>query len=202
LDNIPNDPKKKEQNPVNDSAQKISLRKIYTLLLFRIDLKIIQEKEKDFFWKRPSCCPGCGSKRLWGHGFVLRYFFGSVFGIWMKRWRCPDCRAVHTARPVRYTPGVQYPRDLQIKSLMAKLSGNPFLKHIPRQVQQHWRKIFFRILHKTGNWTDPVSFLHSQLQSRQLWLIKRTIHCETWTSGAAPYLTLALTTKERPFKLE
>jgi hypothetical protein len=173
-----------------------------TLLLFRIDLKILKEKEKKFQWTKPSDCPVCGSNRLWGHGFVLRYFAGYVYGIWMKRWRCPECGAVHTARPVRYTPGVQYPQDLQIRSLMAKLSENPFPKQVPRQVQQHWRKIFFRELHKTGNWTDPVPFLHSQLQSGQFHLTKRTIHCETWLSAEAPYLTLALTTRMRPFKLE
>jgi hypothetical protein len=165
-------------------------------------LKIIQEKEKNFFWKSPSCCPGCGSKRLWGHGFVLRYFFGFIYGIWMKRWRCPDCKAVHTARPVEYTPGVQYPHDLQIKSLITKLSGEPFFKQIPRQIQQHWRKLFIQKLRQKNNWTDPVQFLHNQLQSGQFQLTKRTIHSETWTRAEAPYLKLALTTKIRPFKLE
>jgi hypothetical protein len=165
-------------------------------------LERLKEKEKKFQWTTPSGCPCCGSVRLWGHGFVLRYFYGYVFGIWMKRWRCPDCKAVHTARPVQYTPGVQYPQDFQIKSLMAKLSGNPYLKHIPRQIQQHWRKLFIHKSHQKNNWVDQNRYLQNQLKSSQFHLTKRTIYCETWTSGAAPYLKLALTTKIRPFKLE
>jgi putative transposase len=53
----------------------------------------------------------------------------------MKRWRCPDCGAVHTARPSQYCPGVHYTRDQQKMSLVAKLTGNPFLKSIPRLVE-------------------------------------------------------------------
>jgi hypothetical protein len=70
-----------------------------TLLICRIVLEKLQALGKQFHWKKPECCPECGSIRLWGHGFVLRQFVGFAQGLWMKRYRCPDCHAVHTCRP-------------------------------------------------------------------------------------------------------
>ena len=173
-----------------------------TILLFRINLTIIQASGKHFFWKKPSFCPKCGGLRLWGHGFVLRYFFGFASGIWMKRWRCPDCKGVHTSRPARYSPGIQYPRDFQIKSILSKLAGKPFLKQFSRQIQQHWRKLFARQMRQKSNWPDPLKFLSDQLESGQFNLTKRTIYREMISFSISPYLTFALTTKRRPFSLE
>lgn len=173
-----------------------------TLLLFRINLIIIQESGKSFSWKKPLCCPKCGSPRLWGHGFVLRYFFGFVSGIWMKRWRCPDCKGVHTARPVRYSPGVQYPRDIQIKSVLAKVSGNTFIPSVPRQVQQHWKHVFFRQLRQNSNWPAPLHFLHSLIESGQFHLTKQQMYRETSYPGVIPYLPFALTIERQAPKLE
>ena len=42
--------------------------------------------------------------------YTLRYFQEYVAGLWIKRWRCPDCGAVHTARPADFIPGMQYPK--------------------------------------------------------------------------------------------
>jgi hypothetical protein len=85
-------------------------------------LEKLQELGKQFCWKKPDSCPECGSMRLWGHGFVLRQFVGFAQGLWMKRYRCPDCHAVHTCRPEQFLPGMQYPIQTQKSSLEAKLS--------------------------------------------------------------------------------
>ena len=173
-----------------------------TLLLCRLDLQKIQELEKQFQWRRPKACPSCNGKRLWGHGYVLRYFIGFITGLWMKRWRCPDCGAVHTARPNQYCPGVQYSRDQQQMSITAKLSGNPFLKSIPRQVQQHWLKIFRNLCRRTANWNDPVAALRNLLRTGQFHLTKRRIYSASRQGADAPYLSFALTTKPPHFSLE
>jgi hypothetical protein len=178
------------------------IRKNLTILICRIDLKITQAAKKQFPWKKPSSCPNCGSCRLWGHGFVLRYFIGFVFGIWLKRWRCPECKAVHTVRPVQYSPRYHYPKHQQIKSLLEKFSGKPFLKAIPRQVQQHWKKMFLRQLKQRANWPDPLTSLKTQLKISQFYLSKQIVHCENWLAAESPYLTFALTTKRSPFSLE
>ena len=139
---------------------------------------------------------------MWGHGFTLRYFVGFAIGLWMKRWRCPDCGAVHTARPQEYSPGVHYPKSIQITSLTAKLSGKPFVKTIPRQVQQHWLKTFLHICRRTANWNNPTVILQDLIQSGQFYLTKRRIYSASWPQSCAPYLAFALTGRPPHFSLE
>lgn len=190
------------RNHCNSLCSKFCLKKTKTILLFRTDLEIIQEAGKNFFWKKPVNCPNCGISRLWGHGFVLRYFAGYASGIWMKRWRCAECHGVHTARPLQYSPGNQYPKRLQIKSLKAKLSGKTFLSEIPRQIQQHWRNLFLASSRQKQNWVNPLSFLKDQLKTGQFELTKRRIYCVTWPKAESPYLRFALTVKRRSVSLE
>jgi hypothetical protein len=75
---------------------------------------------KQFHWKKPECCP----EKHTAMGAIL----------WMKRYRCPDCHAVHTCRPEQFLPGMQYPVQTQKSSLEAKLAGKPFLQAVPRQI--------------------------------------------------------------------
>ncbi|CAO0822078.1 hypothetical protein DFAR_2800039 [Desulfarculales bacterium] len=65
-------------------------------------VKKIMELERRFPWPRPERCPRCGSVRLWGHGFVPAYFDEAPTAIWLRRFRCPDCRAVIRLRPRGY----------------------------------------------------------------------------------------------------
>jgi hypothetical protein len=120
----------------------------------------------------------------------------------MKRWRCPDCGAVHTTRPGQYCPGVHYPKNLQQTSLAAKLSGKPFMKAIPRQVQQHWLKILRNICRRAANWYDPAAVLQDLIQAGQFHLTKRRIYTASWPHAYAPYLTFALTVRPPHFSLE
>lgn len=172
------------------------------LLICRIDLKKIQELEKRFPWKHPGGCPFCGSSRLWGHGFVLRNFFGFATGLWLKRWRCPDCGAVHTCRPAAYLPGMQYPVNIQRKSIETKLEGKPFLKSIPRQSQQHWWRTFLSRCRETGNWSNPRTFHETNLKIGQLRVSKRNNYYKSWSKAVSPYLPFALTVRPPPFTLE
>lgn len=162
----------------------------------------IQELGKKIQWKNPGSCPNCKGHRLWGHGFVLRYFAGFDFGLWMKRWRCPDCSAVHTTRPEEYSPGCQYTREKQINSIYAKLSGNPFLKTINRQLQQHWFKTFKIISMRMENWGEPFALLMQQTQNNHFYLTNRRIYSANWPEACEPYLPFAVTVKQPQFKLE
>ena len=173
-----------------------------SLLICRIDLDKVQELGKHFQWKNPGTCPACSSSRLWGHGFALRFFFGFARGLWMKRWRCPDCGAVHTSRPDDFLPGMQYPRHIQQESLKMKLTGKPFLNTISRQVQQHWWKTFISRSRESGNWNCLFSFFRKSLATGQLPVTKRRIYRERYPKAAAPYLPFAVTVKPRPFNLE
>jgi hypothetical protein len=76
--------------------------------------------------------------RLWGHGYVLRYFDGVSEGLWMKRWRCVECRAVHTMRPASHWRGFWASQLLIVFSLLQKELNSTWLSGIPRQRQQYW----------------------------------------------------------------
>lgn len=62
---------------------------------------------KDFPWERPCVCPRCGNYRLWGHGFVQRYFRGFPSCLFLKCYRCPSCRCVLTLRPDSHFPRIR-----------------------------------------------------------------------------------------------
>ena len=151
-----------------------------------------------FPWKRPRTCPECGSTRLWGHGFVLRHFFGINAGILLKRWRCPDCHAIHSCRPVAYLPRMHYPCNIQIKSLENRLEGRPFPATVSRQVQQHWWKAFHFKCRQAGNWNDPGAFYRQCRLEGQLPVTKQRIYRARWPSAIPPYLPFAVTVKKRP----
>ena len=174
----------------------------YLLLICRIDLEIIQEAGKGFRWKKPERCPSCRGTRLWGHGYVLRYFFGFTRGLWMKRWRCPECASVHTVRPEPFSPGVHYPRSVQLDSLEAKLTGKPFLNTISRQVQQHWHKIFRVLCARWENWPDARTFFDTVVVTGQLAVTKKRIYRENRPHSRHPYLPFALTIKPPYVSLE
>jgi len=100
----------------------------------------IMSQGKLFPWPRPESCPRCGGRRLWGHGFVPRYFDGLPEAVWVKRWLCPDCGAVHTCRPASHWRRFLAPIAVILASLSAKLSGLCWLRSESRQRQQYWQR--------------------------------------------------------------
>ena len=89
-------------------------------------------------WPRPCRCPRCDGGRLWSHGYVRRYFDGVAEAVWVKRWRCPDCRAVHTCRPASYWRRFLAPSVVILASLSARLTGLRWPRSESRQRQQYW----------------------------------------------------------------
>jgi hypothetical protein len=109
------------------------------LLIIQFDIKIkdLIEAGKDYPWPRPACCPICGG-RLHGHGYTARYFDGEPQKIWLKRYRCIDCHAVHTLRPKSHWRRFQATVDIMIQSLRTKIVDGLWLKIFSRQRQQYW----------------------------------------------------------------
>lgn len=77
------------------------------IITFWVSIKEIEEQGRDFRWPRPDSCPCCHGDRLWGHGFVWVYYDDFPGGIWLRRYRCPLCGAVHRLKPVGYFPRFQ-----------------------------------------------------------------------------------------------
>jgi len=108
------------------------------LLHLPVDVKILYELKKMYPWPKPRRCPKCEGFRLWGHGYSPRYFEGFVEPLWVKRYRCPECGAVHTCRPSGYFERYRYPVVDVLMSLLHKVITGRWLCGINRQSQLGW----------------------------------------------------------------
>ena len=110
------------------------------ILYLSVNLQEISRAGKQYDWRCPSRCPRCDGVRLWGHGYVSRYFDECAGQLWMKRWRCPECRAVHTARPLDYWRGFWATASTITASLRQRIEKGCWLASLSRQRQEYWWK--------------------------------------------------------------
>jgi hypothetical protein len=73
---------------------------------------------------------------------VQRFFDGVADAVWLKRWQCTHCHAVHTMRPSSHWRGFWAPWRLILQSLLGKVHGGPWLPRVSRQRQQYWWRGF------------------------------------------------------------
>ncbi|CAO0824882.1 hypothetical protein DFAR_970013 [Desulfarculales bacterium] len=119
----------------------ITLGHLVAIVLFvAACAKKIMELEQRFPRPRPERCPRCGSVRLWGHDFVPAYFDESLTAIWLRRFRCPVCRAVIRLRPWGYLSPFQAPEETIRQSLSNKLARGRGTHGLPRFSRRHWLK--------------------------------------------------------------
>jgi hypothetical protein len=123
-----------------------------------VDLKRIHEQGRYFSWPRPPCCLRCNNWRIWGHGYVERYFDGFVEALPLKCYRCPDCGCVITLRP---------------DSHFARIHSSK-------------KTVRFHLSHrlKTGRW--PPSSLHRSRLRHWLFNLRRRVHAyltAAWRQG-------------------
>jgi hypothetical protein len=148
------------------------------ILHFEEDVKRLGESGRDYPWPRPDRCPGCDGRRLWGHGYVRRYFEGCSEGIWIKRYRCPDCRAVHTLRPQGFYRGFFYSRFSILIALLHKLIHNRWSKSLSRQVQQYWWRGFQRQASYHRNRKQPDLAVLFELLRDGILAVTHSLQCE------------------------
>ncbi len=78
-------------------------QKIIKMILdVKAKLNEIFKQGRDYPWKKPNNCPCCKTYRLWGHGFVTRFFDNFIKGLLLRRYRCPDCGCVIVMKPYGY----------------------------------------------------------------------------------------------------
>lgn len=109
-------------------------------MLLNVSVKVnsLFEQGKAYSWPKPDSCPKCKGRRLWGHGNVQRYFIGFTEALWIKRYRCPECKAVHTMRPLTHWRRFQYSAFVILRCLLGKLKHDRWQKSVARQNQQYW----------------------------------------------------------------
>lgn len=108
------------------------------ILSVNVDIKNLSQMQLNYPWSKPPCCPECKDTRLWGHGFVWRYFDGFSKPLPLKRYRCRDCRVVLQFRPKRYLKRFQASIATIENSVQNYLQQGKYLAGICRQRQRHW----------------------------------------------------------------
>lgn len=165
------------------------------ILIYLLNLKLIQEQKKYYRWNRPKKCPKCFSSRLWGHGFVQRYFIGYESALWMKRWLCADCRSVHTARPFQYPPGFQYPKKTIYNAIENRLQNKTYLQESSYQLQQYWLKALKFQSQLKNSWTNLKHYFSESKKQKKFKVTFRLKYREIPCSKDPPHLLFAVKTR-------
>lgn len=108
------------------------------IIFSAVNLKELFENERDYPWQKPENCTRCNSIRLWGHGFVQTIFDGFDLPLWLKRYRCPDCKCVLKIRPKGYLKRFQASIKTIRSSIEQKAKAGRWLSGISRTRQCHW----------------------------------------------------------------
>lgn len=136
-----------------------------------VDLKKIHELGRLFSWPRPSCCPRCNNWRIWGHGYVERYFDGFDKALPLKCYRCPECGCVITLRPESHFPRIHSSKEIVRFHISNRLqTGRWPPSPLPRSRLRHWICNLKRRVHafltaswRQGLWTGfEVLYLQGQ----------------------------------------
>jgi hypothetical protein len=115
------------------------------ILFLDLCVKTLGALGRDYPWQRPERCPRCGGVRLWGHGFVTAYFdeAGSPC-VYLKRYRCPECRVVIRVRPLGYWKRIQASMAAVRQCIMHRLATGRWQPQSNPARQRHWLRALKR----------------------------------------------------------
>jgi hypothetical protein len=164
------------------------------IIQFPIVFKHLSDAGKKYPWPNLNKCPTCKGSRLWGHGYVLRYFDEHPEGLWLKRYRCPDCGAVHTIRPEGYYRSFLAPWIIILASLIAKALSEKWLSCVSRQRQQYWWKGFLKQASRHSNIEGELYRVLGELFLSSIILSTHSLkYFEIKPFRITPYLIFAVT---------
>jgi len=105
-----------------------------------IELNGIDKQGKGYAFKRPEACPRCGSNKIWGHGYVERYFDGYKKCLQLKRWICADCGCVIGIRPCGYFARHHISILTIYEHIKKRIETGKWIRgpDLSRQRQGHW----------------------------------------------------------------
>jgi hypothetical protein len=124
---------------------------------------------------------------------VRRFFDGIPDAVWVKRWRCPVCAAVHTMRPSSHWRGFWAPWRLILQSLQGKVAGAPWLPRLERQRQQYWWRGFLQQACRGGLQTASPAVLRQMLWQRRILATHSLKYFEVRPLEHPPYRIFAVT---------
>jgi hypothetical protein len=106
------------------------------ILSYKITLGELSKFGKDYKWEQ-HFCEAC-ARPMWGHGYVSRYFAVLLNSVFLKRYRCPQCKMVVTVRPSGYWPFVRSEIPNIYETLKCRLCTGRWPDQFPRQRGGHW----------------------------------------------------------------
>jgi len=113
----------------------------------------------------------------------------------LKRYRCPDCGAVHTLRPHLYDRRFQVIWFTIFLSLLKKIMIGRWLLGMSRQRQQYWWKGFKKHASRKRNFSDETALatLVSLFEAESLLATHSLTHYEREPLGESPHRRFAVT---------
>ena len=123
-----------------------------------------------------------------------RFFDGFDKAVLLKRFRCPDCGAVHTLRPQLYDRRFQVIWFTIFLSLLKKMTLGRWLSGLGRQRQQYWWQGFKKHASKKQNFSGEtaLSTLAALLEADYLLGTHSLTHYERSSLGEPPHRRLAV----------
>lgn len=112
------------------------------ILYIEINLENLKHLGKNFSWINPNKCPSCNHFKLWGHGYVQRYFNDEPESYWIKRYKCPQCKRIHTCRPLTHYRRFQNSKIIMLGFLFLYFLLGKYPGKHTRQKEQYWIKGF------------------------------------------------------------
>ena len=154
-----------------------------------VRLKEIFNKGKEYAWPRPDRCPRCQVSKLWGHGFVLAYFDDLTGGVYLRRYRCPECGCVVRLRPNGYFPRIQASVESIRASICQRVRKGRWPTGSSRSRQRHWlRALIQNAVAYFGNaWKERLSEAFDRLLSLGVIPVSRAIEPGTGIVFDPPY---------------
>jgi hypothetical protein len=111
-------------------------------LFLMVCIKEIFARGRGYEFPRPPHClkEGCGSNRVWGHGYVGVWFYGYTSLVYLKRYRCADCGCVYTVRPSECWPRHRTPIIIILRRISHRIREGVWDKScgLTRQMQGNW----------------------------------------------------------------
>lgn len=169
------------------------------ILYLALEIKDVIEAGKEYGWPRLEECPTCGGRRIWGHGYVPRYFDEHPEGIWMKRWRCCECGAIHCARPNSHDRRFQVPASEIETCLRRKIEQGTFqTRKASRQRQQYWYQGLLKQSSRVANGLDLKESINRLLLAGVMLATHSLKYFIKVVWADTPHLFLALTPIKEP----
>ena len=115
------------------------------ILFVEVCVKTLVQAGRQYRWERPERCPKCQGVRVWGHGYVEAYFdeTGSQ-SVYLKRYRCPECRVVIRLRPWGYWRRIQATVATVRQCVMDRLEKGRWPPGSNPARQRHWLRALKR----------------------------------------------------------